>query len=64
MFKDEKVQFEAAWALTNIVSGTSEETMAVIRAGASKPLINLCNSTLPKLAEQVINFLINKILFF
>ena len=40
--------------MTNIVSGNSEETMIVIKAGASKPLIDLVNSDSPKLAEQAI----------
>ncbi|KAI1694020.1 armadillo/beta-catenin-like repeat domain-containing protein [Ditylenchus destructor] len=52
--EDEKVQFECAWALTNIVSGTSAQTLAVVKAGATQPLLQLAASPSLKLAEQAI----------
>lgn len=50
--EDEKVRFEAAWGLTNIVSGTSEQTMAVVKQGAVEPLVALCKSPNLQVAEQ------------
>ncbi|KIH50197.1 Armadillo/beta-catenin-like repeat protein, partial [Ancylostoma duodenale] len=51
---DDKVRFEAAWALTNVVSGTSEQTVAAVEAGATLPLIELTQSPNPGLAEQAL----------
>ncbi|VDK56891.1 unnamed protein product [Anisakis simplex] len=58
---DEKIQFEAAWCITNIVSGTSEQTMAVVTHGAVTPLIQLCYSKNRALAEQAMWALANVI---
>ena len=46
------IQFEASWALTNVSSGTSDQTRYVVSAGATVPFIKLLSSTKTELAEQ------------
>uniref|UniRef100_A0A1I8BZQ8 Importin subunit alpha n=1 Tax=Meloidogyne hapla TaxID=6305 RepID=A0A1I8BZQ8_MELHA len=52
--QDEKVQFEAAWAITNIVSGTSTQTASVVSAGVIAPLLRIISTSSLKLAEQAL----------
>lgn len=50
----EQLQFEAAWVLTNIASGTSEQTALVVESGAFGLFVQLLSHPSPDLRGQSI----------
>ncbi|ORZ41684.1 importin alpha subunit [Catenaria anguillulae PL171] len=51
---DPDLVFESAWALTNIASGDTEHTQAVLDAGALPHFIHLLQHPVPKVVDQAI----------
>ena len=49
-----KLQFEAAWVIINVASGTSDHTRAVVKAGAIPPLVKLTQDANDDLQEQAV----------
>lgn len=48
-----KVQFEAAWSLTNVASGNRDQTRVVVESGATPELIRLLSMGTEDVKEQV-----------
>jgi len=51
---DTKLQFEACWALTNIASGTTYHTRAIVEVGALEAFVGLLRCRDPEVREQAV----------
>lgn len=48
------LQFEVAWVLTNVASGSSQQTKTIVDSGAAKTFIQLLDSQHPEVREQAV----------
>jgi len=53
-YEDPQLQYEAAWALTNIASGTTSQTQSIIDKGGITAFVRLLRHESPEISEQAI----------